>query len=216
VYAVAVTPDGRRVLTGGHDRKLRSWDRVTRAVTVLAELPHPITGLAVTPDGRRVAVADGNPTTATAGRGLTVYDLDLGRPTHAWPRHGNLLVGVAAHPDGRRFATAGHWPDAAVRVADLADLGSTRRVADNAVGFRAVAYSPDGCLLAGVGDDGRLRVWDAGTMADRAVVAVGPPLGPLNAVAFAPTGRHLVTGNGDGSVGVFRVRDLLERPAREE
>jgi WD40 repeat protein len=30
------------------------------------------------------------------------------------------------------------------------------------------------------------------------------------AVAFAPNGRHLVTGNGDGTVCVFRVADLLE------
>lgn len=75
-----------------------------------------------------------------------------------------------------------------------------------------IAFSPDGALLATVGEFERLRIWDAATLHE--LPASSPPqrgaateMGPATgALAFTPDGRWLLTGH-VGHVTVWRVAD---------
>jgi WD40 repeat protein/class 3 adenylate cyclase len=68
-----------------------------------------------------------------------------------------------------------------------------------------VAFSPDGGLLASIGDDGRIRFWDG-----RSGRSVRKPLAPGgrvpagDAIAFGPEGK-LVVGGSDGMVRLWDV-----------
>jgi WD40 repeat protein len=61
--------------------------------------------------------------------------------------------------------------------------------------IRAVAFSPDGKLLATAGMDTRVCLWDVRTWEPRGVFHHP---GKAMSVAFAPHGRELITGCGDG------------------
>ena len=70
-------------------------------------------------------------------------------------------------------------------------------------GVGAVAFSPDGKLLATAGGDGYVRLWNPATRQ-----AAGAPLpavsnGSVNAVAFSPDGKLLATAGGDGYVRLW-------------
>ncbi|HYT93995.1 MAG TPA: serine/threonine-protein kinase [Gemmataceae bacterium] len=74
--------------------------------------------------------------------------------------------------------------------------------APEAATARSLALSPDGTILATIGQSGRLVVWQAAT--EKVLLQWAHPKG-VNAVAFAPDSRHLATANGDGTIYILRL-----------
>src|SRR5438132_612327 len=87
--AVAVTPDGKRILTAGD--VVRIWDAASGLP--LGELPGTGGGfaLAISPDGRRVFAG---------GYGARVFELGSKRSTIAIQPARQLVVAAAFTPDG--------------------------------------------------------------------------------------------------------------------
>ena len=154
VTSVAVSPDGRRALTGGFDYSLMLWDLAGQsvlarlhghdaAVTAVAFLP---------PDGRRAVSASDDGT-------VGLWDLDDGGGglLHRFEGHEGKVAAVAASPDGRLVASAG-W-DRTARVWDVAGRRETLRLEGHASNVNAVAFTPDGGRLITGGYDATLRIW---------------------------------------------------------
>ena len=210
VMAVAFSPDGRILSTGGAVEEMdpQKPRRILGGEVQLGETttgrplatplahPAPVWAVAFSPDGHTLLTGCRD---QRARFFASLSGALLGEPL----LHEGTVPAVTFSPDGRTAlaASAGGNQSAAARLWEVPrrpELGIR-------VGPRSpitdVAFSPDGRhLLAGSGD-GTARLWDL-TMSGVASAprVPGPVLhhdGPVAAVAFSPDGRAALTGSHD-------------------
>jgi len=184
VRALAVSPDGRFLLSGSFDQSAILWALDQgRALQVLRFHDGAVNAAAALPDGRFVTAGED-------GR-LAVWDGSGTEPVRVIAAHAGPVAGLAVSPDGRFIASAS-W-DATARVTALAG-GEARALKGHLGNVNAVAFLPDG-RIATAGYDATLRLWPAGE--GEPVLRTLPS--PLNALVAARDGELAVAG-ADGAL----------------
>ncbi len=100
IQAVAISPDVRRLATGGYDQMVRIRDLASgKEVHALAGHAGTIRGLAFSPDGKRLA-------SASSDRTVRIWDPIFGQEVLVLRGHSGPIEGLAFSPDGDRIASA--------------------------------------------------------------------------------------------------------------
>ena len=194
--AVALSPDGKRLLSGGDDRTMRLWDLETSAeISASASHPKPIWSVALSPDGKTAVsgCADGN---------VRVWDLGPGRAMRTFKAHKGLVWTVAFTPDGSRVVTGGgntffgnksDQPTSLV-LWDLATGAEVRRFEGHTRDVRRAIVSRDGTRLLSASFDGSARLWDLET--GKELRRFDSPGNFADWVEFTPDGKRAVCSYG--------------------
>lgn len=191
--ALAVSADGRRLVTLDKDDRVRLWDATTGALLHTGESGGD--HVRFTPDGATIAVSSSYGVrlwTPPAGRTTTLFPAAEGRP--------HVTKAIAFSPDGR-LAAAPYDLDAVAIWAPA--TGRAPRILADQGSVYALEFSPDGGLLAIAPFDGAPRLHDAATGAVRHVLT--GHLNGVHALAFAPDGATLVTASADGAARIWNT-----------
>jgi WD40 repeat protein len=82
VLSVAFSPDGKRLVTGSFDKKVKLWDAATgRELLTLQGHTDAVWSVAFSPDGRRLA-------TASEDRTVKLWDATTGQELHSFKGYG--------------------------------------------------------------------------------------------------------------------------------
>ena len=155
VYHAEFSPDGSLVASSGLDGAVRIWR--TDSGELLQTIPaHPaeVNWVAFSPDGRRLATAcdDGS---------VRLWDLATSRMLHDIKAHRGIAVIVRFRPDGRQIFTCGR-DDGDVKAWDTATGQLVGRFHADDRPLENMAISPDGTVLAVVGQSEIATLWTPG------------------------------------------------------
>jgi WD40 repeat protein len=194
IHAVAISPDGEQMVTGGADGQLLLWDAHSgQPLESFAVRSSAVNAVAFSPDGAWLA-------TASDGA-VELWEVASKQVVWGSNAHRGRVLSVAFSPDGALLASSGY--DAVVRVWSLSATGSVAPLftlqapANNPKIYTALAFSPSSQNLAAGRTDGQITVWE---------MTGGQPFlnfpghrQSLFTMAYSPDGTQLATGAGDGA-----------------
>jgi RNA polymerase sigma factor (sigma-70 family) len=203
IATVAISPDGKLLAAGDYRRTLALLDRATGKVVRRFQGERAFDcQLAFSPDGSLLASA------GLTGQ-VSLWNVPTGKEVHRFSgRIGTLAV---FSPDGSLLATAysphikigGRIPppDPVIRLLDVATGKLHHDLRGHTDEVQAVAFSPDGKLLASVSSDKTARLWDVAGRRELRRLR-GAPARFLS-VAFAPDGARAAGGDQAGDIHVW-------------
>ena len=198
LYALALSPDGRQLATGGYDQKIKLWDPATgKEIRTLKGHNGCINGLSYRPDGKVLA-------SASADRTVKLWDPMKGTrlDTFSQPLKEQFAVAFAA--DGRTLVAGGadsrirQWSISANATEGSNPLLETKFAHEGAV--LRLAMSPDGKWLISSSSDRTLKIWNPAHVTQQRQLEAQSDW--ASAVAWADAG-HVVAGRMDGSTAVY-------------
>src|SRR5262249_43901882 len=155
--AVAFSPDGRYLVTGGVNEAVQVWDAGSgREVVTLGTHHREVRGVVFSRDGRHLA-------SASAGGTVKLWDATrLHEKQEARlalrARVPGMTLKLAFSPDGRRLATVGE--ENTVKIWDVEKGGEVQALRGHSGEAYTVAFSPDenGRWVATAGEDSTVKV----------------------------------------------------------
>jgi len=192
---LAFSPDGKKLCftAMGKPRILNLQTKKTEAFLAAEDAPY----LAYSPDGRHVASysAKGAITLWDAPSGLKLAEVKTGH-----------CRGLVFHPDGKQLISV--TSENAIQIYDTTPTATKelRSLRSIALETRPTAYalSPNGMYLATANALGRIFFWETATLKLVYTIDSGS-CNRIEDLAFTADGRHLITGNGNGTVYILRL-----------
>ncbi len=207
VKTVAVTPNGKQIISGSKDNTIKVWNLETgEEQFTLTGHTGSVNAVAVTPDGKLVisGSSDGN---------LKVWNLATGTEFIPVSGHRTPVVAITVTPDSKWVISV-----SALNIIKVWSLESGT-VKFNLIGHtdlvRSIAVTPNGkCLISG-SDDTTIKVWDLETGSELFSIVntdggLDDSADKVYAVAVTPNGKLLISGSDTNTIRVWN----LEKPKK--
>ena len=192
VSAVAWSPDGRRIASGGTDNSVQVWDSITGARMLKYMHTNWVRAVAWSPDGSRLA-------SASYDNSIQIWDYFNGQLLFTCLGHTHGINSLVWSPDGTRLASSS-W-DKTVRIWDAMTGKAISAYGGHTEVVSAVAWSPDNELLASAGSDKTVHVRHMSS--GRLLQTYRGHRDCVNGLAWAPDGRTLASASDDEHVHLW-------------
>ncbi|KAJ3260239.1 hypothetical protein HDU77_001472 [Chytriomyces hyalinus] len=199
VISVAISLDGKTVISGSRDKTVKVWDmqKGTSTRTLKGHFAD-VTSVAISRDSRTIVSGSTDNT-------VKVWDMQKGTCTRTLEGHSDKVTSVAISPDSRIIVSGS--TDNTMKVWDM-QKGTCTRTLEGLEGHSSevasVAISPDGRIIVSGSRDNTVKVWDMqkGTCME----TLKGHSDKVTAVAISPDGSTIVSASWDNTVKVWDLQ----------
>jgi WD40 repeat protein len=194
--ALAVSPDGKLLASGGNERWARVWNIADGQPVATIDFSggdgYHNESLAFSADSRRLALG-------TSRSEVRVVELPSGNELYskADAEETGFILGLAFSPDGATIASVGGMGK--IRLIEAATGAPIRSFGEKA--SKAVVFTPDGKRLWSGSEDGTITLWN---VSDGSVVrTLAGHSAYITSLLLGPRGRTLISSSRDSTVKVW-------------
>ena len=205
VVSIALSSDGRTLISGGLDDRIILWDVTTgERLGILIGHSKPINSLATSPDGKTLISCSDDDT-------IKIWQLPNGAMLRSLSGHSRDVNSVAISPDGQFFASGSEDRTVCVWRTKTGEL--LQSFTDLAGMVRSVAISPNSQILASGGLDNQIKLWNLNT--GHLVRTLTGHLNSVMSIAISPDGQILASSSKDKTIKLWNpntgqvIRTLL-------
>ncbi len=193
VRAIAFSPDGSSISSGGTDQNVKLWDTSGgECLKTLRGHHKRVQSVAFSYRGNILACGSDDQT-------VSLWNLRTSQSPKILQGHTGRVLSVVFSPQGKTLASASS--DKTVKLWNIS-TGQCHKTLQAHIGWVwSVAFSPDGKTLASGSDDQSVKLWDASTGECKRTLQGHS--NRVRSVAFAPKGKILASGSDDQSVKLW-------------
>jgi WD40 repeat protein len=202
VLCLAISADGKRIVSGGCDRIVRVWDigggianaKLEQSIENHADW---VLGVALTPDGKHLL-------TCSRDKTAKVWDLSAKESVLTFPDHQNSVFGVAVKSDGKMGFSAGL--DRRVRMWNANGEGKqVKELGGHNDDILKLVAHPTMPIFVTTSADKTVKVWDEDKGTNTKTLS--GMTDHVFAAAICTDGALVAAGAYDGEVKVWKIAD---------
>jgi WD40 repeat protein len=213
VYAVAFSPDQKRLASGSQDLSIKLWDiAAAKESQSLAGHTSWVAGVAFLPAEPGAANSSGLLSFGATGE-VKRWDLATGKESPImFAGHRQLAFTMALSRDGKHLATGGiDLVTSTIKLWDPATGMLTMTLEGHSNFVSGLSFSASGKLLASSSQDRTIKIWDVAT--GKEIVTLAGHDDRATGVVFAPDEKSVASIGFDGSAKLWDVATGQERLA---
>jgi len=200
IFAIAVTPDGKWVVSGSSEHTLKVWELESgRLLGSFGDFRDPsswVRAIVITPDGRKVISAGLDKT-------IKIWDLRSGRELGILKAHQEQINALIISPDGKTLYSASH--DKTIKIWQTDTWQESLTIQGHLAPVRAIALATLKGRLVSVSDDGTVIIWDVNN--GNLLVKTNTD-SKLYTAAITNNAEFVVTGGFSGRINFYHCENL--------
>lgn len=187
VSSVAISADGRHLLTCSYDLTAKLWD-ISSGKEIRTFLGHSkaVMSVVTSADGRYLL-------TGGLDKTAKLWDVSSGKEIRTFSGHSALVSTVGITADSRYVVTAS-W-DSTAKLWDISSGEETRTFSGHSARINSVAVSADGRYVVTGSSDHTAKLWDLSS--GQEIRTLTGHTSGINSVAISGDGRYVLTGSDD-------------------
>jgi WD40 repeat protein len=194
--AVAFTPDGTRIVSGGDDEKISIRDSATgELIHVIANDKSAIITIAISPDGAYIASSSKNSTS------IRIWCLTSNVQLKLLEHHQDEITGLIYSADNSILVSSSH--DKTVSVWDTRSESCRKHLIGHKDVVNCVDISGDSTLIASGSDDKTIRIWN--TMSSQQLRIFKGSKSRVKSIKFDLPNSLLISGHKNCTIRVWNV-----------